>query len=116
MSTSALAPLFLLGPQQPNAMWIRGGEISKEAPLLWGTWTGVTPKTPQPNPAPNRAISAPQTGLANELAALTALAHSLQHTADKVTEAHGQFLRNQEAALDQIQAISHLLQSFQDEI
>ena len=116
-----LAPLFPLGAQQPNALLVQGGEVTSLAPLLWQAWAGVeaqTPKptVPQPNPAPNRAVKSTTTaGLTQELAALTAMANALQQTSDRVTEAHALFLRNQDAALDQIQQISHLLQAIRNE-
>lgn len=112
---AALAPLVPLGPPQPQALQVRAEPVKAVAPLLWGLWTGESAPETQPNPAPNRAVAKPAKSLIEELSALTTLAQAIQQTSDKVTEAHATFLRNQGAALDQIQAISHLLQSIGDE-
>ena len=114
MANGTLAPLYPMGPHQQSAWLVQGGDAKTLAPLLWQTWTGSEPTKTLPNPASNRAISN-SAGFANELMALTTLAQSLEQTANKVTAAHATFLSNQEAALDQIQQISSLLQAISDQ-
>ena len=116
MVTGTIAPLYPMGAPQPEALVVSGGAPKALAPLMWNDWTGNVQTVPQPtNTASNRPITPIKSGLTSELAALAALAQSLQETTHKVTEAHALFLSNQDAALNQIQQISHLLQAISDQ-
>jgi len=114
MSNEALAPLYPLGSETAAALSFPSGGVRKTAPLLWANWAGIESE-PRPNPAPNRPENmTSHSQLLEQLAALSTLANSLQQTAESVNQAHAIFLRNQDAALDQIHQISTLLQALKD--